>query len=172
MTNKTKLIRTSFKLIGVLLLALSLNACVNNNQKVVNTTRPDHAITKDQAIALSDNYKARYDGISRAIGKQDNRSTWYSLAELKQYIAYIEAQGNEKKYDVDGVRFYLGAYSTSDKNPDKQNYTTIFLVPTGKKAGAVTKSSAPPVTASPDITDIDPYNLGAGGFPPSGVYPN
>jgi len=170
MIYKSLFFKNSINFIGCLVLALSITACVNTNTKPVKVAKPAHAISKDRAIALSKNYTARYDSISRVIGKKDNRSTWYSLKELKTYIAYIEAQGKAQGYAVDGIRFYLGAYAKNNKNPEKQNYTTIFLAPTGKKIGVTTKSSAPPITASSDILAIDPYNLGQGGYPPSSGY--
>ncbi|MCF6213325.1 MAG: hypothetical protein L3J45_04790 [Flavobacteriaceae bacterium] len=171
MKEKNNNVKLPFKLIGLFLITLILNACVDNNVNKVKVTKPEHTITKQRAMTLSRNYTARYDSVSRIIGKKDNRSIRYSLKELKQYIAYIEAEGTAKGYKVDGIRFYLGAYSKEDKNPKKQSYTTVFLVPTGVKEGTVIKSSAPPSFTSPDITNISPLNEGSAGDPPSATYP-
>lgn len=154
------------------ILALGLNACVNNRSNSVNATRPDHAITKERAIELSNNYTARYESISQLINKEDNRSTWYSLEELKNYIAYVETEGKKQGYAVDGIRFYIGAYGVDDKNLEKQNFTTIFLAPTGNKIGSMTERSMSPNTNSQDIVTIDAYNFGEHGWPPHSVYPN
>ncbi len=172
MNYKSNFFKNSIRLIGCFVLVLSLAACTNTNSKPVKVAKPAHAISKERAITLSNNYTARYDSINRIIGKEDNRSTWYSLKELKAYIAYIEAQGKEQGYAVDGIRFYLGAYGVDDKNPKRQNETTIFLAPTGKKIGAMTERSMSTNPTSPDIITIDAYNFGGNGWPPSGVYPN
>ncbi len=155
-----------------LLLSLGIIACVNNHPNSDKAIRPDHAITKEQAITLINNYTARYDTISKLIGKEDNRSTWYSLDELKNYIAYAEAEGKKQGIAVNGIRFYIGAYASDDKNLEKQNLTTIFLAPTGNKIGSMTERSMSQNTYSQDIVTIDAYNFGQTGWPPHSVYPN
>jgi len=170
MYKKQKILKISIKLIGCFVLVIILAACTNT--KPIKVTKPAHAISKERAITLSNNYTARYDSISRIIGREDNRSTWYSLKELKTYMAYIEAQGKEQGYAVDGIRFYLGAYPADDKNPKKQNETTIFLAPTGKKIGTDSQKTTESNPSSPDIMTIDAYNFGGNGWPPSGIYPN
>jgi len=172
MNYKLNFFKNSIKLIGCFVLVLSITACVNTNTKPTKIVKPAHAISKKRAKLLSNNYNTRYDSISRIIGKKDNRSTWYSLKELKTYIAYIEAQGKKQGYTVDGIRFYLGAYPADEKNPKKQNETTIFLAPTGKKIGNMAEKSMITNPYSRDITTIDAYNFGQGGWPPNGVYPN
>jgi len=165
MTYLTKQLTRIFLLF---LFIASLTACNDTTTQTI-VKKPTHAISKKRAIALSNNYTARYDSISRVIGKKDNRSTWYSLKELKDYIAYIESQGKEQGYAVDGIRFYLGAYSAENKDPNKQNFTTIFLAPTGKKINAQTEKNSDNPT-SPDIDSIDPFNFGTGGWPPQRIY--
>jgi len=170
MINKLNFFNNYVQIIGCFVLVIILTACTNTNPTKV--VKPSHAISKEHAITLSNNYTARYDSISRIIGKEDNRSTWYSLKELKAYIAYIEVQGKEQGYAVDGIRFYLGAYAKDNKNPKKQNETTIFLSPTGKKTGTETQKTMGANPTSPDIMTIEAYNFGGNGWPPSGVYPN
>jgi hypothetical protein len=166
MTHLTKQLTRIFLMF---LFIASLTACKDTTTQAV-VKKPTNAISKKRAIALSNNYTARYDSISRIIGKQDNRSTWYSLKELKDYIAYIESQGKEQGYTVDGIRFYLGAYGAENKDPNKQNFTTIFLAPTGKKTNAQTERNSDNPT-SPDINSIDAFNWGTGGWPPQSTYP-
>jgi hypothetical protein len=134
--------------------------------------KPKNLITKERAIELCEAHAGKHKAISSAIGKQDNRSTWYSLEELKEYIAYIETQGREKGYNVDGIRFYIGSYPENDRISGKSNSTTIFLAPTGNKVtrARTMKMAAP--TASPDITEIGPFNFGHDGNPPGSDYPN
>lgn len=81
-------------------------------------------ITAAQAKKLSDNWtNLRAKENETAAGKPDNRSSWYSLQDIKDYIALIEV--NEP--NVNGIRFYLGV-ETSKKDP--KGLTTIFMVPT------------------------------------------
>lgn len=134
--------------------------------------KPNNLITKERAIELCKAHDTKHAAISRAINAQDNRSTWYSLEELKEYIAYIEAQGREKGYNVDGIRFYIGSYPENDRASGKSNSTTIFLAPTGSKSTEGKAMTVSLESSSPDITEIDPFNFGKGGIPPTGVYPN
>ena len=134
--------------------------------------KPTNLISKERAIELSKAHDTKHEAISRVIGKQDNRSTWYSLEELKEYMAYIEAQGREKGYNVDGIRFYVGSYPENDRASGKSNTTTIFLAPTGTKEDQRKAMTVSQESSSPDITEIDPFNFGHDGIPPTGVYPN
>jgi len=138
--------------------------------------RPKNLITKERAIELCEAHASKHEAISSAIGKQDNRSTWYSLTELKEYMAYIEAQGREKGYNVDGIRFYIGSYPENDRASEKSNSTTVFLAPTGTKIGRqkIGRQKTIAVSqnlSSPDISDIKAFNMGSDGWPPNGVYP-
>jgi len=134
--------------------------------------KPNNLITKERAIELCKAHDTKHAAISRAINAQDNRSTWYSLEELKEYIAYIEAQGREKGYNVEGIRFYVGSYPENDRVSGKSNSTTIFLAPTGTKANQRKAMTVSQESSSPDITEIDPLNMGQTGWPPHASYPN
>ncbi|OEK07749.1 hypothetical protein A8C32_16725 [Flavivirga aquatica] len=61
----------------------------------------------------------------------DTKFVWYSLDEIKEYIAYIEkVQKTNPSYNVTGIRLYYGAYSNKhEKFPNQQ---TFFMVPTMK----------------------------------------
>lgn len=105
------------------------------------------------------------------IHEKDAISSWFSLDELKEYIAYVEAEGKAKDITVNGIRIYFGAYSEKDKNKDKNGLSTLFLVPTQSKIGAQQKEDIMSVEGSSDITDIDAMNRGVLGYPPSATYP-
>ncbi|MEE9349704.1 MAG: hypothetical protein V3U80_06625 [Flavobacteriaceae bacterium] len=115
---------------------------------------PAKLITVKQADDLTKNFNARYNAMSFTLGKNDNRSSWYSIAELEEYIAYIKSEGASKNLNVDGIRFYFGAYGENDGS-----YSTMFLVPTVASE-----------TDSKDTKKIQPLNYGALGQPPSKTY--
>jgi len=85
-------------------------------------------ISPTEATKLCDNYDAKYNDLSRVIGKEDNRSCSLSLEELKNYIDYLE----KSKNNIDGICIYFGSYSNNE-GPMKtasNNLTTVFLAPT------------------------------------------
>ena len=102
--------------------------------------------------------------------QKDAISSWFSLDELKEYIAFVEAEGKAKNINVNGLRVYFGAYAKNDKNADKNALSTVFFVPTKPKVGSLQKDSIMLLESS-DITDIDGMNQGQTGNPPSAVYP-
>jgi hypothetical protein len=124
-------------------------------------------ITFKQAQELNQNFvKTRTKAIDGAIGKKDALSSWFSLEELKNYIAYVEEQGKLKNIEISGLRVYFGAYSNTVNNESKKGMSTVFLVPTQTKVKADENGGE-----NSDITDIDGLNDGMQGFPPFAEYP-
>jgi len=112
--------------------------------------------------------------VERETGKpkeKDAISTWFSLDEIKEYIAFVEAEGKLKNITVNGLRIYFGAYSKYDKKADKKALSTVFFVPTQAKAGSLQKDSLGGGDGGSDIDDIDGLNYGSTGQPPSAEYP-
>ena len=133
------------------------------------TGKPKNTITVKKAKELSNNFDQRYKAMSEVIGKDDNRSGWYSLGELEQYIAYIKKEGAAKKLDVDGIRIYFGAYGPNESG--RENYATLFLVPTVKSnIDANVKGFAPVANQSNDTDQIEPLNWSDLGNPPKKKY--
>lgn len=135
-------------------------------------TKPSGVITPNEAKALDTAFNSRHAEISRFIGKQDNRSSWWSLKDLRDYLDYVENEVKNQGYTMDGVRMYLGAHA--GKGPTDQGLTTVFLVPTGTKNFA---EGGMPITnpqpgPSGDIPTGSPLNLGGNGNPPNANYPN
>lgn len=129
-------------------------------------------IKPSEAKALNQNFiKTRSNAIDKAIGKQDNISSWFSLQDLKAYIEYVESEGVKKGIEITGIRAYLGAYAEGNPNPNKKNYTTVFFVPTKKRAPSVGAMSASSGTHDPDAEDVDGLNDGQSGIPPGAPYP-
>ncbi|SNR40834.1 hypothetical protein SAMN06265371_102373 [Lutibacter agarilyticus] len=136
-------------------------------------------ITSEEAKKLNENFikikgKALDKIVEKETGKpkeKDAISSWFSLDELKEYIAYVEDQGKEKDINVNGLRIYFGSYSNNEKNKEKKGLSTVFLVPTQAKVGALQKDGLTRIEAPSDITDIDGMNSGGLGQPPSAIYP-
>jgi hypothetical protein len=126
---------------------------------------PKGIITPKEAKQLNDAFTKRCELISEEITKRpDNRSSWYSLEDIKAYLKYAENQARELGYEMNGIRIYCGAYPTTD---GKAGYSTSFIVPTakivdGKDGGGGDKS---------DIPDGDGLNDGQQGDPPGANYP-
>ena len=99
--------------------------------------------------------------------KEDAISCWFSLEELKNYIAYVENEAPE----ANGLRVYFGAYSNTDKKQNKKDLSTVFFVPTKPKVEVSQNDKIAAVAGSSDIDDIDALNDGIAGDPPSAQYP-
>jgi len=100
--------------------------------------------------------------------KEDAISSWFSLEEIKKYIAYVESENS----NVNGLRVYFGAYSNSDKKQGKKDLSTVFIVPTVPLTGSLQKDG---VTGDDDggsdLDDLEGLNNGSIGNPPSAQYP-
>ena len=136
--------------------------------------KPQGVITPKEAKVLNDNWtKERADLLFDSIAKRpDNRSAWWSLEDIQNYINYAENQTGELGYEMDGLRMYFGVYPRSA--PDgRANYSTIFIVPTGKKRkseGSLLSIDLLQGGGGPDIDDADPLNKGNNDIPPGTGY--
>lgn len=133
-------------------------------------------ISPKEAIELNQNFvKTKGKALDKIVEKEEKHphekdavSSWFSLDELKEYIAYVEAQGKEKGIEVNGLRIYFGSYSNNEKDADRKGLSTVFFAPTQAKVGVEQNGE---LTDDGDITDINPMNLGQLGQPPSATYP-
>ena len=121
-------------------------------------------ISPKEAKQLNDALTKRCELISKEITKRpDNRSSWYSIKELKAYLKHAKRQARENGYKLNGVRIYCGAYPETKEGV---GYSTSFIVPTariidGKDGGG----------GNGDIPDGDGLNGGQVGWPPGAGYP-
>ncbi|WP_228851918.1 hypothetical protein [Aegicerativicinus sediminis] len=130
--------------------------------------KPSGLVTPDQMKVLSENYNERHQAVERVFGKEDNRSSWYALDDIKSYLQYADSAATAKGYELDGIRLYIGAKGDS-KNKDM---ITLFISPTGKRmTGEGSFLFNTYQSGSGDITDIDGLDDGTGGYPPSVGYP-
>jgi hypothetical protein len=128
-------------------------------------SKPIGLITPKEAKRLNDAFTKRCELISKEITKRpDNRSSWFSLEEIKAYLKYAENQAQEQGYEMNGIRIYCGAYPAV---AGKEGYSTSFIVPTAKIVNGVDASSSD----KSDIPDGDGLNGGQSGWPPSASYP-
>ena len=125
---------------------------------------PKGLISPKQAKILNDAYTSRCELVSRDITKRpDNRSTWYSLEEIENFLSYAKAQAKELGYEMDGIRIYCGAYPEENR---QAGYSTSFIVPT-----ASDKIAKEGDGESHDIQGANGLNFGQGGDPPAANYP-
>lgn len=144
---------------------------MSDNLKTSITMEPKQLISLEKAKELNENYnETRARLHQEKMGKEDANAVWYSLEELENYIAYVKKQGAEKGYVVDGIRLYMGVYSTTEAE-SKAGYSTIFLAPTGQQSkGGSQQKSATNKEGSPDILEINAMNFGSMGNPPKLKY--
>ncbi|TJY33914.1 hypothetical protein [Pontimicrobium aquaticum] len=122
-------------------------------------------ISPEEAKQLNDAFTERCELISKDITKRpDNRSSWYSLEDIKTYLQYAENQARELGYEMNGIRIYCGAYPTVD---GEAGYSTSFIVPTAYMPDGKDGSNSD----GSDIPDGDGLNLGQQGDPPGANYP-
>lgn len=142
-------------------------------ETVVRST-PKGLIAPDQAKTLDRAYNQRHKLISDSIVKRkdgDNRSSWYALDDLRNYLNYAEKEATELGYTMNGVRIYLGAYP--DENGEA-GYTTMFFIPTGKSNKAAASMFNYSLMLGDDDDDIpgaSGLNFGTMGHPPHANYP-
>ncbi|WP_457615986.1 hypothetical protein [Lutibacter sp.] len=129
-------------------------------------------ISSKRAKELNQNFiNTRSKAINKAINKDDAISSWFSLDEIKKYIAYIESEAKAQGISVNGLRVYFGAYPAKDIiNPKNDNLSTVFFVPTTSNI-ATQKSATAAAGGGSDVETIDGLNLGTMGNPPSAPYP-
>lgn len=137
------------------------------------TVKPNGVISVKEAIALNDNWtnerQKAVDSAAQSYGREkDDRSTWWSLADIENYLDFAKNEAESLGYNMSGIRVYLGVYG-EDAGQSKKNLTTMFIVPTGEKSLAEANMSLfrlPP--NDPDVPGGSPLNNGSGG---NGGYP-
>ena len=134
---------------------------------------PKGIITPAEAKVLDQAFNSRHQLISDSIVRRpDNRSSWYSLTDVRSYLISAEKQAKTLGYTMNGVRVYLGAHADSGT---EVGYTTMFFIPTGTQITAKGSMNMfnlmPPPVNPPDIPGGNGLNGGEGGDPPSANYP-
>ncbi|AUC81241.1 hypothetical protein [Lacinutrix sp. Bg11-31] len=137
--------------------------------------KPSGVISTKDARTLDRAFDSRHKLISDSIVKRpDNRSSWWSLKDMQDYLKYAENQSEELGYTMDGIRVYLGAYPDEEVDSKRTvGYTTMFMVPTSSEIEQVHQKGGSAVDAKDggDVPGGDPLNDGSAGNPPSANYP-
>ena len=136
-------------------------------------------ITPKEAKELNQNFvKTRGKTLDKIVenetgkpSKKDAVSSWFSLDDLKEYIAYVETEGKAKNIRINGLRVYFGAYAKNIKKANKDALSTVFFVPTTPKVGSLQKDGVLDGDGGSDVDGIDGLNNGTTGQPPSATYP-
>lgn len=159
-------------IVGVLIGAVAMYLYCCQPTSEVSVTTPKGLITADQMKQLDQAYNPRHRLISDSIVNRaggDNRSSWYDLDEVRNYLNYAEKEAEKLGYTMDGIRVYLGAHP--DQN-GQAGYTTMFFVPTGRSNQAVASMfSFSMADDSGDIPGGGGLNHGGQGDPPEANYP-
>lgn len=131
---------------------------------------PRGVITEAQGKVLDAAFNTRHQLISDSIvNRPDNRSSWYSLQDMRNYLSYAEAESTKLGYTMNGVRIYLGAHPNEG---GLVGYTTMFLVPTGTKGVSEGSMLNFLLQGGGDIPGGPGLNDGDDGDPPNANYPN
>ncbi|WP_339756371.1 hypothetical protein [uncultured Winogradskyella sp.] len=163
-------------LLGIILGALAMYYyCFNNKVKMtsepITSVTPKGLITPKEAKVLDAAYSFRHKIISDSLFSNtttgDNRSSWWSLEDIQNYIKHAENQAGELGYIMDGLRVYLGAYPDAK---GETGLTTMFFIPTGYN-NTSEGSMMPLRGGSGDISGGDGLNMGESGKPPGANYP-
>src|SRR5690606_18320093 len=107
--------------------------CPRSEPKV-KIVKPKGVISIEQAKALSDNWtlyrKPAVDSAAKKQGReQDDRSTYWDLEDVENYIGFAKKSSDSWGYRMTGMRVYLGAYGENAAE-DEKNLTTMFIVTT------------------------------------------
>jgi hypothetical protein len=142
----------------------------------MKTNLPKGLISFKEAVKLNQNFiKTRSKDLNKIVKKEsgdlnreDAVSCWFSIEELKNYIAYVENEAPE----ANGLRVYFGAYSNDTKKQHKKDLSTVFFVPTKSRLKSIQKDGIEDTEeGGTDITELDGLNRGTMGHPPSATYP-
>ena len=146
------------------------NCSVTEAAETPAIIKPKGLISPKEAKTLDQAFNSRHQLISDSIVKRpDNRSSWYSLEDMTNYLKYADSQATAQGYTMDGIRVYLGAHKDVDS---VVGYSTMFFVPTGYKNVSEGSSSIfSTVQKGGDLTNGDGLNEGGDGNPPSANYP-
>lgn len=175
MNTKTALTALITLLIGLIAGYFIANASMENKpqqvtEPVVNdfTKNPSY-ITREQAIKEQDLYVSTIhnkcellDQNGQPLNAQWNREFNFKLADFKEFLAYVEAQGKKGDYKDLGVRAYLSA--KMDGNGKLS--TDLFFVPSGFSS---LKSSNGGTNPPPNIPGSGGFNHSTSGMPPTTI---
>ena len=111
--------------------------------------KPANCIPVPDAKDLYSNWQSSRETLIHRSFPQDPSDFTFSVAELKEYLEYVEQEYSG--LGSPGIRIYFGAREDSSNNE-----ATVFLAPTDGTTNT-----------SPNVYSIDPFNWGQSGWPPN-----
>jgi hypothetical protein len=132
---------------------------------------PKGLITPAEATALDKAYNRRYQLISDSIITRkggDNRSSWFSIEEIDNFLSYANKQAGDLGYTLNGIRIYAGA---KPGDAEGEGYTTFFMIPTGYENTSEGNMFMFQKGGNGDIKGGNGLNHGGEGDPPGANYP-
>ncbi len=141
--------------------------CPRVEQPPVKIVKPKGVITVEEAKALNDNWtihrKPAVDSAAKKQGReQDDRSTYWDLTDIENYLGYAKNYSDSLGYTMTGIRVYLGEYG-ENAGQTKKNLTTMFIVPTGHKSKSKANSININLQGDDRGPSVPPLNEGGGG---------
>jgi len=129
---------------------------------------PQQSITPEEANVLEEEFKeTRARILNDTLGFVDTRDFWFSIETLKEYIAYVEQEGERLGKQNLGIRIYFAAYPQESNYPDP-GFSTVFLAPTGQDVGSGLENGFFPIEHHDETLDgVNPLNFVHGGQPPN-----
>ena len=128
-----------------LLFLISCDFVDKKNYSTHNKSLEKHLIPVEKAIEMHHQYEMlRTDLLADTLKDiykkpdfKDSKFAWFSLEDIKAYLAYIEAiKKANPEQDVSGIRIYFAAYSNGEETNGSQNsypgQQTFFMIPTVK----------------------------------------
>ncbi|MGE5943216.1 MAG: hypothetical protein ACM31G_02645 [Flavobacteriales bacterium] len=158
----------SYIILGFIIGALlTYYFCPRFEQPPVKIVKPKGVITVEQAKALNDNWtlyrKAAVDSAAKKQGRmQDDRSTYWDLEDIENYLGYAKNYSDSLGYTMTGIRVYLGEYA-ENAGETKKNLTTMFMVPTVRKAKSEASTNYLNFQGGKGDPNVPPLNEGTGG---------
>ncbi|MFL1012689.1 hypothetical protein [Flavisericum labens] len=136
--------------------------------------KPKGVISVEEAEELNNNWtkfrKAAVDSAAKKQGRnQDDRSVYWDLKDVKEYLAYAEHYSDSIGYKMTGIQVYLGVYG-KNAGQSKKDLTTMFMAPTGRMKSDSKGSMMPfktklRVNGNPRVPALNRGSGGGGGYP-------
>ncbi|WP_040253902.1 hypothetical protein [Psychroserpens mesophilus] len=160
-------------ILGFILGALAMYFYCHKQEPIeMLPSQPNGLIKPDEIKTLTQAYNPRYEAINdslfNGVDGGDNRSSWYALEDVKNYLVLAKNQADSLGYTMDGIRIYPGAHPGDGKNP---GYSTYIFVPTGYLKTSQGNMFMMQKGGGDDIDGGDGLNHGDEGRPPSANYP-
>lgn len=99
---------------------------------------PEILLTYPELVTMLNHYdETRKAQFGAAVGKQeDTRINFFTIKELKDYIAYVEKESKKKKIPLTGINFISAAYPDNyTRDPRRSNFQTLIMFPATTIAG-------------------------------------